>query len=475
MLPDDAPLELCQSEKLVLARFQIESWSTLLAQDVLHAGVHPPRKLSTSTNTTQSISIPLLCALCALQLPSPSVRLVSLRPSPQAKHLGLMLGTSSRCVHDRFPFHPQLIRSRRDGALSRTTMHTFCLVRLFESAGMPRSARGGERLQCCIRAPSPSRGSPVHSSGTVHSPTTPHDLRPSAFRLAFARPHSNSSEPPWCPAYLPIEIDPSAFHHGQREHLLAAPLSSGLPNHSGELAKHKSLRLACPCSASQSRKLSSPTNFHLSPRLFHEDSASDVSSHAHTGVQVARPTQRRRPTKFGTALRRPELRPSARPRHENCRASTRLRGASDSGRGVTQPLFPSTRHPSFPVCTAPIPNMNMKSAVLVASIALIVTVTQAAPIRKRNLAPQHKSLNAAAERIIQSDEAYDPYMGMGDSNNRKLNGKPVVDEGSMPHHDHHDHEEDHHEIMSMSMKPSEPAPSPEVATPDDETTEAPSS
>mmetsp|Transcript_19952 Transcript_19952/g.45045 ORF Transcript_19952/g.45045 Transcript_19952/m.45045 type:complete len:135 (-) Transcript_19952:160-564(-) len=115
----------------------------------------------------------------------------------------------------------------------------------------------------------------------------------------------------------------------------------------------------------------------------------------------------------------------------------------------------------------------MKSAV-VASIALIVTATQAAPMRKRNIAPQHKSLNAAAERIIQSDEAYDPYMGMGDSNNRKLNGKPVVDEGSMPHHDHHDHhEEEHHE--SMSMKPTEPAPSPEVATPDDGATEAPSS
>mmetsp|Transcript_31611 Transcript_31611/g.70799 ORF Transcript_31611/g.70799 Transcript_31611/m.70799 type:complete len:128 (-) Transcript_31611:124-507(-) len=107
----------------------------------------------------------------------------------------------------------------------------------------------------------------------------------------------------------------------------------------------------------------------------------------------------------------------------------------------------------------------MKSAV-VASIALIVTATQAAPMRKRNIAPQHKSLNAA-ERI-RSDEAYDPYMGM----DRNLAGH---EGGSMPHHDHHDHEEDHHEIMSMSMKPSEPAPSPEVATPDDETTEAPSS
>ncbi|EJK68024.1 hypothetical protein THAOC_10846 [Thalassiosira oceanica] len=106
----------------------------------------------------------------------------------------------------------------------------------------------------------------------------------------------------------------------------------------------------------------------------------------------------------------------------------------------------------------------MKSAV-VASIALIVTATQAAPMRKRNIAPQHKSLNAA-ERI-RSDEAYDPYMGM----DRNLAGH---EGGSMPHHDHHDHhEEEHHE--SMSMKPTEPAPSPEVATPDDGATEAPSS
>ena len=89
----------------------------------------------------------------------------------------------------------------------------------------------------------------------------------------------------------------------------------------------------------------------------------------------------------------------------------------------------------------------MKSAV-VASIALIVTATQAAPMRKRNLAPQHKSLNAPEERI-QSDEAYDPFMGMKD---RKLAGHV----GSMPHG--HEEGEEHHESMSMSMKPSEPVP-----------------
>ena len=90
----------------------------------------------------------------------------------------------------------------------------------------------------------------------------------------------------------------------------------------------------------------------------------------------------------------------------------------------------------------------MKSAV-VASIALIVTATQAALMRKRNLAPQHKSLNAPEERI-QSDEAYDPFMGMKD---RKLAGHV----GSMPHG--HEEGEEHHESMSMSMKPSEPVPS----------------
>ena len=42
MLTDDAPLDPCQSEILVLARFQIESWSTLLAEDVQHADVRPP-------------------------------------------------------------------------------------------------------------------------------------------------------------------------------------------------------------------------------------------------------------------------------------------------------------------------------------------------------------------------------------------------------------------------------------------------
>ena len=103
----------------------------------------------------------------------------------------------------------------------------------------------------------------------------------------------------------------------------------------------------------------------------------------------------------------------------------------------------------------------MKSAV-VASFALIVTVTQAAPIRKRNITPQHKSLAQG----IHSDEAYDPFIGM---DSRNLAGHAG--------HDHDHHEEEHESSMSMSMKPSEPAPapSPEVATPEDvTTTEAPS-
>jgi len=49
--------------------------------------------------------------------------------------------------------------------------------------------------------------------------------------LMFAPRNFPGSSPlcyPTMPPSSSIEIDPSAFHHGQREHLLAAPLSSGL-------------------------------------------------------------------------------------------------------------------------------------------------------------------------------------------------------------------------------------------------------
>ena len=106
----------------------------------------------------------------------------------------------------------------------------------------------------------------------------------------------------------------------------------------------------------------------------------------------------------------------------------------------------------------------MKS-VVVSSIALIVTAAKAAPMRKRNLSPQHKSLKAPGR--IQSDEAYDPYMGL--KKDRKLAGhfspflvKVSSDAGSMPPAATRKSKSTKSMSMSMSlsMKPSEPVPSP---------------